>query len=475
MAMIRRYIGYYKLGNVGGVILLLASGVVFGVLLTEYPLDRFIIITLGIGGLIIVGLKPQWGLILLIFSLPLQEVASFVFPNPGGIFTLSKFFGIYLFLVLFIHNSIWKRNFFSKDIINLWILIYLGVAIISILVAEDKPRAMNATIRLTLLIGYFFLISFMIKDLKTLDRVVWALLIGLFLSILIALSFKIGKFYEKSALQYGESYARFGGLGQGTTNYFAAFVVGIIPLCCVKFFNSRRIFTKIVTLGFISLFLVGFILTYSRGGFIAFSFLITLTIFRFRGELKKLASKKMILSMSFLVIAFFVCFVVLKAHSEHSISVYIERIQTLASPTTHDRSMSSRFEYSWLALKVFLDHPLLGVGMRNFDRLNPFGGLVHNTYLEVLTATGLLGFIPFLIILYLTWKKLKAVQTLLNLKKGALYNYAVALELGFLAFMVSALFVSFDLKKTTWLFIALSSVLWNIFRNQKNRIASSIS
>jgi len=131
-----------------------------------------------------------------------------------------------------------------------------------------------------------------------------------------------------------------------------------------------------------------------------------------------------------------------------------------------ETSLSVRYYYYFdLFPKLFAEHPLMGVGFRGFVLNNPiYKQISHNTFIEVLTGTGLLGFIPFVLILYLTWKDIRKVRTGIIANKDSYYLtwYSNALEMGMISYLVVGLFYSLDINKILWLIITLSSILLNI-------------
>ncbi len=81
-------------------------------------------------------------------------------------------------------------------------------------------------------------------------------------------------------------------------------------------------------------------------------------------------------------------------------------------PSAYSLSFLRRAELNWIALKMFQDHPLLGVGLNNFTvRMSEYGEVsgwtrflqpVHNVYLLVAAETGILGLAAFLCLLLFT-------------------------------------------------------------------------
>ena len=87
---------------------------------------------------------------------------------------------------------------------------------------------------------------------------------------------------------------------------------------------------------------------------------------------------------------------------------WAKRSENQGANYTAEEAESSRFEL-WNAGKNMVEaHPILGVGSRHFaDFSRQYGELSHdqygknshNTYIEVIATTGLLGFIPFILML----------------------------------------------------------------------------
>lgn len=86
------------------------------------------------------------------------------------------------------------------------------------------------------------------------------------------------------------------------------------------------------------------------------------------------------------------------------------------SSYTADDAEASRFELWQAGMNMVLDKPLLGVGSRRFGENaanygeishDNLGKVSHNTYIEVISTSGLLGFIPFVLMLRSMWRALK--------------------------------------------------------------------
>ncbi len=457
----RVYTSYHKSINLPIFIICLIIAIILGIWLADNSIKQIVFVILAIGGIGASIYRPKIPLFLFFLFIPLELFT--LLPSQ----TLTKFIGLYLSFLLFLELSITKRIWLPRSGKSLWILIYGLAAILSLLASRDLSRSLTYLITLWLLIGMFFILSITIRDIKTLHTGILFLLIGGFLSIVV--SFITGQGWQAQGVivkgvRSVETFTRRGGLW-GDPNEFASILLVLMPLSLLQFLRSKSFFMKIFTFGLFACLLFGFFRTYSRGGFLGFAILLILSIFKF-DLLKRGTNKTRIII--YLVIVVIVAVVIFSMVSQ----TFIARIETLKSLDSSMHSQKgeaiyARYQAYKSALGLFLDHPILGVGIRNFYLYNPVG-VVHNTYLEVLTCTGLIGFIPFMTIVYLTWRELREVQSFWRLRdrgNSLNYQYAVALELGFIAYLVTILFLSLDIAKMTWLLITLSSILRNISVN----------
>lgn len=433
---------------------------VFGVLISvmigsTYSHPKILALIAAIPVIILMIIKPWLGISIFFLMLPVENLYVF---HGGLTATMTKLFGVFLvFLVMISGNLRYLYEVFKNKKV-LWILFFGGVAMTSILLSDGIQHNINALITLWLSIILYFVLIVMIRDLRTLNLATLAFIVGGVISILSPLVLKYGS-------MSGDT--RYGGLW-GDQNEFATVLLILIPLSLFLILTSKQGILKIIlTLGTIIIF-IGFFLTYSRGGYIAFGVMMILALFKFIGGRNRL--KILALSVPSLILALTIFYYTFA-------DKFMSRMETLSVLQSQESvrtegSLSQRYFYYFdLAPKIFVEHPFFGVGFREFIFNNPYKQIAHNTYLEVLTGMGVIGFIPFIIILFLTWSELRKVEkTVVRGENGAyLSAYANALELGFIPYLVAAFFISLDVSKITWLIITLSTVVLNI-----SRINSSI-
>jgi len=400
---------------------------------------------------IIAFIKYPWTAIALFFVLiPLENLYVY-----RGSMTASttKLFGGLLFALLITSGSL---KYISETFVNkksMWMLVFGGTAILSVLLSNDIRLEKAPLITLWLSIILYFVLIMMMRNTRTLHFATIGLIIGGVLSILSPMVLGLGSVLEDK---------RYGGLW-GDQNEFAAMLLVLIPLSIVLFFTTKRGFVKLLLLGCSIMLIVGLLLTYSRGGYLAFGIMIMLAMFKF--VTGKNRAKILAITVPCLIIGSVIFYYTFGDE-------FLARMETLRHLESRESlrgegSLNLRFHYYFeLAPKIFAEDPIFGVGFRGFILHNPRGQISHNTYIEVLTGTGIVGFIPFMIILYMSWRDTRKAEKYAVKQENGLYlwAYAQALELGFISYCVAGLFVTLDLSKMTWLIITLSAVVFNISR-----------
>lgn len=400
---------------------------------------------------IILFIKYPWMAIAIFFMLiPLENLYVY-----RGSMTASttKLFGALLFGLLITSGSLKyiSETFFNKK--GIWMLIFGGTALLSIFLSNDVRLEKASLITLWLSIILYFVLIMMMRNTRTLHLATIGLIIGGVLSILSPMVLGIGSVLEEK---------RYGGLW-GDQNEFAAMLLVLIPLSIALFYTTKKGLVKMLLLGCSIMLIAGLALTYSRGGYLAFGVMIILAMFKFITG--KNRAKILAIAIPCLIIGSVIFYYTFG-------NEFIARMETLRHLESRESlrgegSLNQRFYYYFeLGPKIFAEDPIFGVGFRGFILHNPRGQISHNTYIEVLTGTGLVGFIPFIIILYMTWRETRRVERYASTEgnEGYLWCYANALELGLISYLLAGMFISLDINKMTWLLVTLSAVILNISR-----------
>ncbi len=127
----------------------------------------------------------------------------------------------------------------------------------------------------------------------------------------------------------------------------------------------------------------------------------------------------------------------------------------VSGPTyTADDAESSRLELWKAGFNMVKTHPLLGIGSRRFSEFgkdygelshDQVGKNAHNTYIQILATTGILGLATFLGVIKSIRRQLRIVQT--SSVKNSLYFTGIGLSISFYSLLFRALL---DAKTYCW-------------------------
>ncbi len=345
----------------------------------------------------------------------------------------------------------------------------------------------------------YFLIINVVRNLDTLKRVIWVLMIAG--TILGSMSV-----FQESTGAYD---VQFGGLAQrkienwdgvdpnlqqgavlkqrtkvrgsnratgpiGDPNRYAQNMLLLLPLaififCQIRFQRPK----KILAAGSVGLILSGILLTYSRGAFVSMLLLtLILTIFKYI-KIRHLLSGLLVILLLIAVVS----------------PGYFVRMQTifgvegLVSDTTQhkpDAVTRGRLTEMMAASKAFLDHPILGVGPHHYSLFysveymnDPTIALrqlntnrrAHSLYPELAAETGIFGFFVFMGIIFFMIYQLLVVRYRWSLFEPELAHLATAFIFSILGYLSTAIFLHLSYQRYFWLFLALAGACVQILKS----------
>ena len=187
------------------------------------------------------------------------------------------------------------------------------------------------------------------------------------------------------------------------------------------------------------------ILTFSRGAYVGIILPIVFLIFK---DKNKSFTKK--LFMIFIIFLALFCFnAIMTKYFNISIS---DTISSRFTGISQDNG-SGRKIFWKNAFETFLSHPLFGIGINStipYSELT-YGthNYVHNVYLEVLSETGIVGFLPFILFIFSSLKKYTSTY---KIDRDSLYLYVT-----FLSYITQMIFVSVLLTEMMYITLAVST------------------
>jgi len=250
-------------------------------------------------------------------------------------------------------------------------------------------------------IGFFFLVSEWADSPERIRKILSVLLYSAIITVVFAfLQEVVGGYTSLWLYLYplGESFQEWRGRATsflGSDNSLAAYLNLVLPFALACYVLGKGKWKRLGGWTF-GLGCVALVTTQSIGGTVAFFSILVLAIFCFaRSRTKKLALLAALCVLGYL---FYVLRPILNpAHTEEAIG----------------SDAAGRLLLWITAWNYFVHSPLIGVGWGNFTDLYGFDipilqpGMyaAHNTYLQLLAETGLLGFVAFFSLVVQSWRQ----------------------------------------------------------------------
>jgi O-antigen ligase len=264
----------------------------------------------------------------------------------------------------------------------------------------------------------------------------------------------------------------------GDENDFALVMTMAIPFAYFMFLETNSIKKKIFYLAACGLFIGATVVSFSRGGLIG---LVPVAAYCWYKSPKKLLASVLIGFMLIIFLSF-------------TTERYWTEVKTIFTEETHEDGTGAQRRYYWkCAWRMFLDHPIIGVGPSNFpwniekyerivgirDQRLHGGTVAHSLYFTLLSELGLVGILLFCGMLYFFQKDKKWIiskekeyflkstkkniqlsvedkEIIQQLKKIKFVSFAITGAL--IGYLISGAFLSVLYYPHFWLIIAALSL-----------------
>lgn len=354
-----------------------------------------------------------------------------------------------------------------------WIAVFLVVQIVATITAADPLDAADSLG--TFLgegIGLYILVTNSIRSTALLRLVIWVLLlVGAALGAL--------SLYQQVTETYGNAYFGFAqteaaetgvtetGLARlagpiGEKNRYAQIMLMLVPLGVMQFTAERRRLLRIAAVGCAALAAIATALTFSRGAALAAGMiLVAMVALRYVRPVHLVAAA--------LLVAVVVVAVPQYAGRLASLADISQLLSDEPAASGTDNSLLSRATENLTALRVFADHPVVGVGPGQFpnyyrEYADDIGVSVraadrqaHNLYLGIAAETGVIGIAVFLAAVAVTLIQLgRARARAVAAARPELAAMAAAFMLALVGYLASGMFLHLSYARYFWLMLALA-------------------
>ncbi|MDW8298698.1 MAG: O-antigen ligase family protein [Anaerolineae bacterium] len=258
-------------------------------------------------------------------------------------------------------------------------------------------------------------------------------------------------------------------------NFYAQILLMIFPLAAYRMLTGTTQAGRLLGALCTVLIVGAAIFTYSRGGFLALVVVTVLLVLDRKYNLLRVA----------LVGAIMVAILIPILPSG-----YVSRVMTLSDAVASDPTMQTEASFRGrtsemlIALQMFAENPILGVGKRNYQALyieySSVLGLdprlesrqAHSLYLELMAEMGTLGILAFSSILAaLFWSTARARRQFRALGRPDLAAWTASLQLGIVSYLTTSIFLHADYARYMWIMFALAasaSVLSQAMTERRN-------
>lgn len=358
-----------------------------------------------------------------------------------------------------------------------WIAIAM---VIGLVLTLGKERLATIKIQTVLLFLLWVWISFSVLTAlepglsKHIYGLYWkAILISIFITGLVSdryrlrlltllIAFSIGflgaKYGVYGLLRGGARFHSGPGGFMSDNNTFALALNMVLPLLIGIALVEKQKILRYTAIGMAVLSLLTIIFTFSRGGFLTLAVTAPLMIWR---------SKHRTAVIAVLAVVFCVLFYSSSGAFKED---YLERTASISEYQADGsaRGRLNAWETSWL---VFLDYPWFGVGPNNFEvvfhQYSPEPDrfrVHHNSYLQILSESGLPALLLFLTALAATLWKLQRLRGDTQLAWAE--TYARMLQISIIAFCVGGMFLNMAYTELIYALIGLSVALEVVARKE---------
>ncbi len=330
------------------------------------------------------------------------------------------------------------------------VVLFVFVAFISSLWATDRATSINHALRLSQGVVLFAVVFSALRQPKHLRWLIWAFVSGAVLTALIGIG---GASSAETITSYGGTTRLSGNIDD--PNFLAAILVPALVLAGFLIAAEWNPFARWILAISVAILVVALFLTQSRGGLVGLAAAAVAGVF-LAGRLRARVLIS-ILATGAVTIVYYTMI---------APPVVLARISAFSSG-----GGTGRLDLWHIALVMYRKHPLGGVGIGNFQILEPRYAnagfnisridlvldnprVVHNTYLHVLVELGAIGFAAFVLLVLTTiFYGIRYTNLLSRIGDWRSELYSRGLVVAMIGTLAADFFLSAQYDKRFWLLL----------------------
>lgn len=412
---------------------------------------------LALAGALVLYRRPAWGLLAIATLVPLEGLLK------DGLLSGAKLVGVGLALILALQLAV--RQLPGERLRSShWRLLlpFLVLYLLSLWTSDNLALSLGHLRELIVGLVVFVIALLVGRDLNL-----------AMLARLVSLSVCVMCLFAIFSTKYQEQ-------GRATAmldpNLFAMLITVAMPMSLWLAIKGRQVPVKLFWAACCLLLLAGMTKTESRSGLVVLMISLVIVLYNYREQLRRIRPRHLGFAMLGLAI-------VLPLGAALMPAGYVERIQSLvllkSGVNAHkDESLGRRASYLVVGREMIGDSPVLGTGPGTFplhyastgfskafapvnSKVTDLYRRAHNTYLEIVSETGLPAGLLFVGMIALAlrnfWRARAAWQAAGDQDQADMMTH---LTMSMLALALFLMFLSAPSHKYLWLMLALSSVAW---------------
>src|SRR2546426_7266876 len=251
----------------------------------------------------------------------------------------------------------------------------------------------------------------------------------------------------------------------GNTNDMALHLVTILPISVALMLGSKGIARKLLYGACAAVMISAVVLSYSRGAFIGM--LVVLLFISWK------LGRQRRLEIIFAVLGF-AGVVVLLAPDKYGSRLLSIFIPSLDAEGSADSRRGELFRSIYVALR----HPLLGIGMGNYQPEMSYKGLVtHNSYTQVGAEMGMTALACYVMFIVTPLQKLGQIarETFDTRRDSRFYYLALGLQASLIAYLISSFFLSVAYVWYVYYLVAFAVCLRRLYESETGSVVVPVS
>jgi O-antigen ligase len=246
----------------------------------------------------------------------------------------------------------------------------------------------------------------------------------------------------------------------GNTNDMALHLVTILPISVALMLGSKGAARKLLYGACAAVMISAIVLSYSRGAFIGM-----LIVFLFIAW-KLGSSRRLEIVFAVLCLAGVIVLLAPDKYGSRLLSIFIPSLDA-------EGSADSRRGELFRSIYVALRHPLLGIGMGNYQPEMSYKGLVtHNSYTQVGAEMGMTALACYVMFVVTPLKKLGQIarETFATRRDSRFYYLALGLQASLIAYLISSFFLSVAYVWYVYYLVAYAVCLRRLYESETGKV-----